>query len=123
MAPPTVLAAPASIRRMMRPPNPTIAGRATAAFEGALYVQSCPTRAPAGTGHGASSGIGEALATCFAQGGHDLVLVARSADKLQQLAAELKSVHGVKVLVHSADLSLPGASGAVRCAETQACGG
>jgi short-subunit dehydrogenase len=62
---------------------------------------------------GASSGIGEALATCFAQGGHDLVLVARSADKLQQLAAELKSVHGVKVLVHSADLALPGAPAAL----------
>ena len=57
---------------------------------------------------GASSGIGEALASCFAQDGHDLVLVARSADKLRSLAADLKSAHGAKVLVHSADLSLPG---------------
>lgn len=35
---------------------------------------------------GASSGIGEALTHCFAQAQHDLVLVARSADKLQVLA-------------------------------------
>jgi len=65
---------------------------------------------------GASSGIGEALATCFAQDGHDLVLVARSADKLRQLAAELKSAHGVKVLVQRADLSLPGAPAALAAA-------
>jgi NADPH:quinone reductase-like Zn-dependent oxidoreductase len=32
---------------------------------------------------GASSGIGEALAHCFARDGHRLVLVARSTDKLQ----------------------------------------
>ena len=36
---------------------------------------------------GASSGIGEALAWCFAAAGHDLVLVARSVDKLQSSAA------------------------------------
>jgi len=44
---------------------------------------------------GASSGIGEELARCFAQGGFDLVLVARSADKLRALATELESAHGV----------------------------
>ena len=44
---------------------------------------------------GASSGIGEELARCFAQGGFDLVLVARSADKLRALAAELEAAHGV----------------------------
>jgi short-subunit dehydrogenase len=35
---------------------------------------------------GASSGIGLELAKLFARDGHDVVLVARSADKLKQLA-------------------------------------
>jgi uncharacterized protein len=57
---------------------------------------------------GASSGIGEELARCFARGGHNLVLVARSADKLQALAHELTEQHKVKVTVSPADLSVPG---------------
>jgi uncharacterized protein len=59
---------------------------------------------------GASSGIGEALATRFAQAGHNLVLVARSADKLKALAKTLQTEHGVKVWVAPADLSLPGSA-------------
>jgi short-subunit dehydrogenase len=59
---------------------------------------------------GASSGIGEELARCFAKGGFELVLVARSADKLRALAAELEAAHGVGVRVMPADLSHAGAA-------------
>jgi uncharacterized protein len=59
---------------------------------------------------GASSGIGEALARCFADGGHRLVLVARSADKLAALAARLRSEQRVEVTVLPADLAVPGAA-------------
>jgi short-subunit dehydrogenase len=65
---------------------------------------------------GASSGIGEDLARCFAKDGFALVLVARSADKLRALAAELKSAHGTQVLVLPADLSQPAAAQALAAA-------
>lgn len=59
---------------------------------------------------GASSGIGEELAACFAEGGFDLVLVARNADKLQALAARLSAEHGVQAWVAAADLSRRGSA-------------
>ena len=59
---------------------------------------------------GASSGIGEVLARCFANARHDVILVARSADKLKALAQELEMAHGVSALAQSADLSVPGAA-------------
>ncbi|MBI3369917.1 MAG: SDR family NAD(P)-dependent oxidoreductase, partial [Burkholderiales bacterium] len=59
---------------------------------------------------GASSGIGEALAACFAASGHNLVLVARSADKLKALAKSLATDHGIQAWVAPADLSLPDAA-------------
>lgn len=45
---------------------------------------------------GASSGIGEACARKFAEGGYDLILTARRAEKLAELKAELKA-EGTKV--------------------------
>ena len=58
---------------------------------------------------GASFGIGLELARIFADEGYNLVLVARSADKLRQLASELEKAHGTRSLILAADLSEPGA--------------
>ena len=69
---------------------------------------------------GASSGIGEELAKCFAAGGHDLVLVARSADKLQAQAERLAAAHGVRCWAHPADLTQRGAARALAAAMKRA---
>lgn len=58
---------------------------------------------------GASSGIGLELAKCFAADKSDLVLVARSTDALEKLAAELRAAHGISATVLTADLAQAGA--------------
>jgi len=55
---------------------------------------------------GASGGIGYELAKLFARDHHNLVLVARSGDKLAQVARELQ-VHGVTVKTIALDLAAP----------------
>jgi short-subunit dehydrogenase len=55
---------------------------------------------------GASGGIGYELAKLFARGRHNLVLVARSAEKLAQVATELQS-HGAAVKTIALDLATP----------------
>lgn len=58
---------------------------------------------------GASAGIGASLAKQFAAGGFDLVLVARSGDKLEVIAKALRSEHAVDVTVIAMDLAVAGA--------------
>ncbi|HUY13008.1 MAG TPA: SDR family oxidoreductase [Terriglobia bacterium] len=57
---------------------------------------------------GASSGIGASFARALAARGQNLVLVARSTDKVRALAQELSRDHPVEALSYSIDLSLPG---------------
>jgi short-subunit dehydrogenase len=56
---------------------------------------------------GASGGIGYELALLFARAGFDCILVARSKDKLEQLAARLESEFRITTLVLAKDLSKP----------------
>lgn len=58
---------------------------------------------------GASGGIGYELSLLFAQDRFDCILVARSRDKLTELAARLESEFRVKTLVIAKDLSRPSA--------------
>lgn len=59
---------------------------------------------------GASSGIGEAFARALAAEGLDLVLVARSGEKLRTLARDLTETYLRRVEVVTADLTSPGAA-------------
>ena len=59
---------------------------------------------------GASFGIGLELAQVFAREGYNLVLVARSADKLRHLASELEKAHNTRSLILATDLTEPGAA-------------
>mgnify|MGYP001812012136 CR=1 FL=1 len=56
---------------------------------------------------GASGGIGEQLPRYHAAKGGDLVLVARSEDKLNGLKSELENNYKIKVMVIGADLAHP----------------
>jgi uncharacterized protein len=62
---------------------------------------------------GASGGIGEDLARLLAADGRNVVLLARSGDKLQALAGELRRAHQIEATVLAADLSTPGVTSEV----------
>lgn len=59
---------------------------------------------------GASSGIGLDLARELAQHGYDLVLVARSEGKLQEIAVEFEKRNGITAHVAACDLARPDAA-------------
>lgn len=58
---------------------------------------------------GASMGIGETFARALAERGMNVVLCARSADRLRALADDIAARHGVDTRVVAADLARPGA--------------
>src|SRR5881227_3572794 len=62
---------------------------------------------------GASGGIGYELARLLARDGFDLVVVARSEEKLAQLARDFAERFGVSVKVVAKDLAQPTAPGEV----------
>ncbi len=70
---------------------------------------------------GASAGIGEELARIHAKKGGDLILVARTRERLHALQAELESKYGITVTLIVEDLSLAGSAQKVFSA-TQASG-
>lgn len=62
---------------------------------------------------GASSGIGADLARQLAARGHNVVLVARRADRLETLATEIRDTHDVRAEVLACDLVDPDATDAL----------
>lgn len=56
---------------------------------------------------GASSGMGEQFARQLADGGINLLLVARRADRLERLRSELQQAHGIDVELLVLDLARP----------------
>jgi short-subunit dehydrogenase len=65
---------------------------------------------------GASAGIGTELARVFASNGHRVALVARRADRLAALAAEIAAAGGAAPIVISCDLEQPDAGDKIAAA-------
>jgi short-subunit dehydrogenase len=63
---------------------------------------------------GASSGLGLDFADLLAAKNLNLVLAARRAEPMENLAADIRRKHGVDVLVEAIDLASPGAAGRLK---------
>jgi short-subunit dehydrogenase len=68
---------------------------------------------------GASAGIGAAFARHLAAEDYDVLLVARRAERLEELATQLHQQHGVRAEVFAADLTHPGAPAAIMTRATE----
>ena len=78
-----------------------------------------PSGRPLALVTGASAGIGRAYAERLASDGYDLVVVARRAERLDELKGQLESAHGVSVQPLVADLSTESGRRAVDAVATQ----
>src|SRR5579863_3263056 len=74
-----------------------------------MMLRTMNTQAETALITGASGGIGYELAKLFAADRYNVVLVARSAEALNQLAGELQSQYGIRVTVAPLDLGEPSA--------------
>src|SRR5262245_28035957 len=93
----------------------------------AIRGEACPMTIPIANGPrrtalitGASGGIGAELALLFARDGYDLVLVARSPDKLARLAERLERDHPISVRALLQDLTQPEAPAQIHAELTAA---
>ena len=67
---------------------------------------------------GASAGIGREFCRQLAARGHDIVAVARRAERLAELAHELTDTYGIRVIPLTVDLAAPGAVAQIMAALT-----
>ncbi len=73
-------------------------------FDATAMTLPAPSTDSAALVTGASAGIGGAIAHALAARGHNVILVARRKERLDELAAELREQHGVEAEAIQCDL-------------------